>query len=46
MLTGYGPARLGGADPRRATARVVIGGLIAMAVTYAVGKLLGTSGIA
>ncbi|MCA0156711.1 VIT family protein [Tsukamurella sp. M9C] len=45
-LTGYVSARLGDADVRRATARVVIGGLIAMAVTYAVGKLLGTTGIA
>ncbi|MCS3779703.1 VIT1/CCC1 transporter family protein [Tsukamurella ocularis] len=45
-LTGYISARLGDADVRRATARVVIGGLIAMAVTYAVGRLLGTTGIA
>ncbi|MBS4100704.1 VIT1/CCC1 transporter family protein [Tsukamurella paurometabola] len=45
-LTGFVSARLGGADVRRATARVVLGGLIAMAVTYAVGKLLGTTGIA
>ncbi|WP_461165816.1 VIT1/CCC1 transporter family protein [Tsukamurella serpentis] len=45
-LTGYVSARLGDADARRATARVVVGGLIAMAVTYAVGKLLGTAGIA
>ncbi len=45
-LTGYVSARLGDADVRRATTRVVIGGLIAMAVTYAVGKLLGTTGIA
>ncbi|KXP09348.1 hypothetical protein AXK57_10620 [Tsukamurella pulmonis] len=45
-LTGYVSARLGDADVRRATARVVLGGLIAMAVTYTVGKLLGTTGIA
>ncbi|MGX9297244.1 VIT1/CCC1 transporter family protein [Tsukamurella paurometabola] len=45
-LTGFVSARLGGAEVRRATARVVLGGLIAMAVTYAVGKLLGTTGIA
>lgn len=45
-LTGFISARLGDADVRRATVRVVIGGLIAMAVTYAVGKLLGTTGIA
>ncbi|NMD54152.1 MULTISPECIES: VIT family protein [Tsukamurella] len=45
-LTGYVSARLGDADVRRATARVVLGGLIAMAVTYVVGKVLGTTGIA
>lgn len=45
-ITGYTSAVLGGSDPKRATARVVIGGLVAMAITYAVGKLLGTTGIA
>ncbi|BDH57566.1 hypothetical protein MTP03_25050 [Tsukamurella sp. PLM1] len=45
-LTGYVSARLGGADAKRATSRVVVGGLIAMAVTYAVGKLLGTTALA
>ncbi|GAA1087264.1 MULTISPECIES: VIT1/CCC1 transporter family protein [Tsukamurella] len=45
-LTGYTSAVLGGSDPKRATARVVVGGLVAMAITYAVGKLLGTTGIA
>lgn len=45
-LTGYVSARLGDADVRRATVRVVLGGLIAMAVTYAVGSLLGSTGIA
>lgn len=46
VLTGVVSARLGDADVRRATTRVVLGGLIAMAVTYTVGKLLGTTGIA
>jgi VIT1/CCC1 family predicted Fe2+/Mn2+ transporter len=35
-------ARLGEADARRATVRVVLGGLLAMAVTYAIGALVGT----
>nr|WP_235950548.1 VIT family protein [Phycicoccus flavus] len=40
--TGVLSARLGDADARRATLRVVGGGLIAMAVTYAIGSLVGT----
>ena len=40
--TGLISARLGDADARRATIRVVVGGLIAMAVTYAIGSLVGT----
>jgi VIT1/CCC1 family predicted Fe2+/Mn2+ transporter len=40
-ITGWASARLGGADPVRATQRVVIGGAIAMAVTYAIGRLVG-----
>ncbi|MBM6405653.1 VIT family protein [Phycicoccus sp. CSK15P-2] len=40
--TGVLSARLGDADPRRATARVVLGGLLAMAVTYGIGSLVGT----
>ncbi|MBR7742984.1 VIT family protein [Phycicoccus sp. BSK3Z-2] len=40
--TGLVSARLGDADARRATVRVVIGGLLAMAVTYAIGSLVGT----
>ena len=35
-------ARLGSSDARRATVRVVIGGLLAMAVTYGIGALVGT----
>ena len=40
--TGVVSARLGDADARRATLRVVVGGLLAMAVTYAIGAALGT----
>ena len=41
-LTGWVSARLGDASARKATVRVVAGGLIAMAVTYAIGSLVGT----
>ena len=40
-ITGWVSARLGGADPVRGTQRVVIGGALAMAVTYAIGRLVG-----
>ncbi|MFJ5234394.1 VIT family protein [Kitasatospora sp. NPDC088391] len=43
VATGWASARLGGADPRRAVLRNVLGGSVAMAVTYAVGTLLGAS---
>lgn len=38
-LTG---ARLGGADPRRATARVTAWGAVAMAATYGIGAVVGS----
>jgi VIT1/CCC1 family predicted Fe2+/Mn2+ transporter len=41
-VTGWISARLGDASARKATARVVAGGIIAMAVTYAIGSLVGT----
>ncbi len=41
VLTGYISARLGSASARRATVRVVIGGMVAMSITYAIGTLLG-----
>lgn len=41
-LTGYTSARLGEAHARRAVARNVGLGLVSMAVTYAVGSLVGT----
>lgn len=42
-ITGYASAKLGGAKPWRAVARLVIGGALALAVTFGVGSLLGTS---
>ncbi|MGW5109677.1 VIT1/CCC1 transporter family protein [Nocardia sp. NPDC004123] len=44
-LTGSVSARLGGSNPRRAVLRVVIGGALAMAVTYGIGQLAGVSGL-
>jgi VIT1/CCC1 family predicted Fe2+/Mn2+ transporter len=44
-LIGRLGAAVGGADWRRATARVVAGGALAMAVTAAVGRLAGVAGI-
>ncbi|GLY99620.1 membrane protein [Actinoplanes sp. NBRC 103695] len=42
-LTGYLSSRLGGAASRRAVARLVIGGALAMAVTFGIGHLVGTA---
>jgi VIT1/CCC1 family predicted Fe2+/Mn2+ transporter len=36
-------ARLGGADQRRGTVRVVVWGVIAMAVTSAIGAVVGSA---
>lgn len=44
-VTGTVSARLGGSHWLRPTFRVVAGGAIALAVTYALGTLLGTSGL-
>ncbi|MCQ0022208.1 VIT family protein [Streptomyces somaliensis DSM 40738] len=44
-LTGWWSARLGSAPARPAVVRVVGGGAVAMAVTYAAGSLLGAAGI-
>lgn len=40
-LTGWLSARLGGANVGRAIQRVVIGGALAMAITFAIGHLVG-----
>jgi VIT1/CCC1 family predicted Fe2+/Mn2+ transporter len=45
LLTGAISARIGGTHPLRATLRVVIGGALALAATFLVGRLLGTAGI-
>ncbi|KOV85119.1 VIT family protein [Nocardia sp. NRRL S-836] len=42
-LTGYFSARLSNAPKQRAVLRNVVGGLIAMGVTYAIGSLVGQS---
>ncbi|MDJ0320899.1 VIT family protein [Pseudarthrobacter sp. PS3-L1] len=44
-LTGSISARIGGSSKRKATVRLVVGGALAMAFTYGIGLLLGTSGI-
>jgi len=41
--TGHLSARLGGAPPRRAVVRLVGGGAAALAVTYLIGQVLGTT---
>jgi vacuolar iron transporter family protein len=43
LVTGYYSASVGGASRARAIIRVLIGGLVAMAVTYFVGTLFGAS---
>lgn len=45
-LTGAVGAKIGGARVGRAIVRVVIGGAIALAATFGIGLLLGTSGVA
>jgi VIT1/CCC1 family predicted Fe2+/Mn2+ transporter len=45
VLTGWCSARLGAADAKRAVLRNVVGGALAMAVTYAAGSLLGAVGV-
>jgi VIT1/CCC1 family predicted Fe2+/Mn2+ transporter len=42
-LTGVVSARLGGADPRRAVLRVLLGGALGLAFTFGVGHLFGTA---
>jgi VIT1/CCC1 family predicted Fe2+/Mn2+ transporter len=45
VVTGALSARVGRANPKRATFRVVLGGALAMIVTYGLGRLLGVAGI-
>lgn len=44
-LTGWVSAKIGGAKPGRSMARLVLGGALALLVTWALGTLLGTTGI-
>ncbi len=44
-LTGWTGAYLGGGPRLRASVRVVVGGALALAATYAVGQLFGATGI-
>lgn len=45
VLTGYLSAKVGGASISRAVVRVVSGGILAMVVTYAIGRMFNVSGI-
>lgn len=45
IVTGTLSAHAGGAGKRRATIRVLIGGILAMVVTFGIGRLVGLSGI-
>lgn len=45
LLTGTLSAYVGGSSKRLAAVRVVVGGLLAMLITYAVGKIFGVSGV-
>lgn len=44
-LTGAIGAKIGGGSVPRATIRVVVGGALALAATFLIGSLLGTSGV-
>ena len=43
FLTGYYSATVGGASRRKAVLRVIIGGVMAMIVTYTIGRIFGTA---
>jgi VIT1/CCC1 family predicted Fe2+/Mn2+ transporter len=45
VVTGMLSAHVGGANKLRATVRVVLGGVLAMAITYIIGRAFGVSGI-
>jgi len=45
VVTGMLSAYAGGANKTKATIRVVLGGIIAMAITFGIGKLFGVAGI-
>lgn len=43
VITGFTSASIAGASRTRAISRVVVGGLVAMAITYYIGAMFGTS---
>lgn len=45
IITGTLSAQAGGANRTKATIRVVVGGLLAMAITFGIGRLFGVVGI-
>ena len=45
VITGALSAYSGGADKTKATLRVVVGGILAMVITFGIGKLFGVAGI-
>jgi len=45
IITGTLSAHVGGANKMRATVRVVFGGVLAMLITFGIGKLFGVAGI-
>lgn len=45
IITGVQSAKVSGANPLKATIRVVSGGVLAMIVTYGIGRLVGAAGI-
>lgn len=45
VITGVLSAYAGGADKTKATVRVVAGGILAMIITFGIGKLFGVSGL-
>ncbi len=45
IITGSLSAHVGGANKLRATIRVVVGGILAMVITFGIGKLFGVAGI-
>ncbi len=42
-LTGWLSAKAGGASPRRAVVRVLLGGSVGLAITYGIGNLTGAA---
>lgn len=45
VATGTISSRLGEVDPLRPTARIVVGGVVALAFTYGIGRLAGVAGL-